>query len=111
MKAQLTVSGRTIEVELSTEQLQQLGVEEKRVKKWEDLENIEGWYVSTSSNICKLDLKTKTFNKLKNVFATENQARSALAMAQLSQLMYRDWETLGNRYCIVTGKQIGRAHV
>ena len=87
MKAQLTVNGRTIEVELSTEQLQQLGVEEKRVKKWEDLENIEGWYVSTSSNICKLDLKTKTFNKLKNVFATENQARSALAMAQLSQLM------------------------
>ena len=46
MKAQLTVNGRTIEVELSTEQLQQLGVEEKRVKKWEDLENIEGWYVS-----------------------------------------------------------------
>ena len=24
---------------------------------------------------------------------------------------YRDWETLGNRVDIVTGKQIGRAHV
>ena len=36
----------------------------------------------------------------KDIYKTEKQAKSALAYAQLTQLM-----------CIVTGKQIGRAHV
>src|SRR5574343_1212206 len=88
MKAQLTINGQTIEVELSAEQLQQLGVEEKRVKKWEDLETIGGLYIDKYENVYRVD-NYPTTREHKNIFATENQARSALAAAQLSQLLKR----------------------
>ena len=51
MKAQLTINGQTIEVEFTTEQLQQLGVEEKKeqeVNKYLPFQPKEGeeyWYI------------------------------------------------------------------
>lgn len=94
MKAQLTVNGQTVEVELSTEQLQQLGVEEKRVKKWDDIGRIKGWYIDEYSSIYNCTGYSSDATN-KNIFATENQARSALAIAQLAQLMKHvnvDWK-------------------
>lgn len=64
--------------------------EKKEIKRWEDLETVRGYYVSTLSNICRFNCHDMPLNSIgKNVFATENQARGVLAMSQLSQLMKR----------------------
>ena len=77
-------------------------------KSWEDLERIKGWYVSSYSKLFNpLDEIALSYNY--KVFKTENQAKSALAMAKLSQLMavYNDgwvanWEDEDEyKYCIV----------
>lgn len=68
-----------------------------RVNSWKELGGIRGWYVSSGSDIQEYDdftngggiASTKSSNK--NIFAFENQARSALAEAQLSQLMLNVW--------------------
>lgn len=49
---------------------------------WEELGVMKGWVIS-EKGISKMDFRIAC----KNIFATESQARSALAMAQLSQLM------------------------
>lgn len=54
---------------------------------WRDIGLMDGYFITKDSAIC---LATECNSKLtqhKNVFATEKQAQSALAMAQLSQLM------------------------
>lgn len=53
---------------------------------WEDLKHISGFYVTTNSNIhdCTDTQATKVTS---NTFFTEDQAKSALAYAQLTQLM------------------------
>lgn len=57
--------------------------------KWEELERISGYYIKGGCNISELNEfnvhDSKHFNK--NVFLTEKHAKSALAMAQISQLM------------------------
>jgi hypothetical protein len=71
-------------------------------KTWEELGKIHGYYHSLSAEICKA-------HNSKCLFATQQQAESALAMAQLSQLhraIVGDWEadwsdTSQNKYCIV----------
>lgn len=79
MKAQLTINDKTIEVELSTEQLQQLGVEEKEeqeVNKYLHFQPKEGeeyWYVTeVYGNISK----TKACDSCgrHNVFRTKEAA-------------------------------------
>ncbi len=74
----------------------ELGV--KKVGKWEDLERISGWFAGSDSRISKWNSTPQ--NSVRNIFATESQAQSALAMAQLSQLMKHvngdwvaDWKT------------------
>lgn len=53
---------------------------------WENLAEIKGWVISNSSTIEKTGkCSVEVYNK--NVFLTEKQAKSALAMAQISQLM------------------------
>lgn len=67
-------------------------------KKWEDLEEIKGCYVSRESRI--FDIKDNAVSVSKNTFTTKEQAEASIALAQLSQLreVYRngwvpDWES------------------
>lgn len=61
------------------------------VKRWRDNENatIDGFFISTHGEISDV---RKLFNTPSsyNTFATEKQARSALAMARLTQIMDND---------------------
>jgi hypothetical protein len=62
-------------------------LEDTLPKSWEELREIQGYYIDYNSEI--EDLKTEDVHEShKNVFKTKKQALSALAMAQLSQLMY-----------------------
>lgn len=56
-------------------------------KTWDELEYIGGYYINSNSLI-KYDANHQTCYEHSNLFKTEKQAKSALAMAQLSQLMY-----------------------
>ena len=75
-------------------------------KTWEELTKVEGYYVGTSGYVCDYQGATKEVNK--NVFATQEQAEAAVALAQLSQLRdaYRqgwkpDWQNHRiKKYCI-----------
>ena len=49
----------------------------------------EGWYIDNDSNI-QHDEWALNFTYNDNVFATEKQAKSALAMARISQLLAHD---------------------
>jgi hypothetical protein len=63
-------------------------------KSWEDLDKIDGYYVSNQSNVFNVKIN-EIQNAERNIFATKEQAEASLAMAQLSQLMkvYNDgWE-------------------
>ena len=60
-------------------------------KSWEELKDIEGWFIGINGRVYEEDSKYKE----RNVFSTEKQAKSALAFAQLSQLVKAlngDWE-------------------
>lgn len=62
-------------------------------KSWEDLTLVKGYYVKSYADIHKCE-NTKPNKENKNVFKTEKQVKSALAFAQLSQLvaeMNGDW--------------------
>lgn len=54
--------------------------------KWEDIKHIEGYCIEINSDIC-IEGKVLTISKNRNLFLTEKHAKSALAMAQISQLM------------------------
>lgn len=63
--------------------------------KWEDLKEVNGYYLTDVGSIQKCVSPKIARSDFKHRFATEKQAKSALAMAQLSQLMaiYNDgWE-------------------
>jgi hypothetical protein len=74
---------------------------------WYDLKNISGFYTDKYSATLKSE-GIYTTDENRNVFATENQAKSALAMAKLSQVMavyndgwVADWSDLRqDKYCI-----------
>jgi len=64
---------------------------------WEELDEIKGWFVNAGSGTEYTQVGTYTHNR--NVFATEEQAEAAVALAQLTQLreVYRqgwkpDWK-------------------
>lgn len=76
------------------------------VKRWEDLIEIEGWYIDDISSIERSHL-LKATGKQRNIFAKKTQAEGVLAMAQLSQLMKDvngdwtpDWSCDNYKYCI-----------
>lgn len=61
-------------------------------RKWEDLGFIKGWFVNHVSQTFPIEMSAKKVYR--NIFATEEQARAAVALAQLSQLreVYRqEW--------------------
>ena len=63
----------------------ELGIK-KELKRWRELGFIDGAYIESDATITIAETNpTDTHGK--NIFATKKQAESALAMAQLSQLM------------------------
>lgn len=70
----------------SDEKIVMLKKKKYRYPKWENLENVKGHFVDSSSTISEFNVHdAKPFNK--NIFLTEKHAKSALAIAQISQLM------------------------
>ena len=62
------------------------------VKRWRDNKDVQikGYYIyGSNSTICYSDSYFNTPNNY-NIFATEKQAKSALAMARISQIMAND---------------------
>lgn len=76
--------------------------------KWEDLDKISGYYISPVGNIYECTSYIDVFTYCnKNIFTTKKQAKSALAYAQLTQLMKAtgdcdvDWSSFDKaKYCI-----------
>lgn len=67
--------------------------EPKLPKTWEELEDIEGYFVKSSSVVSNFSTCDAVLRN-KNIFATKEQAEASIALAQLSQLLkvYRgDW--------------------
>lgn len=58
----------------------------KLTPKWEDLKRISGCYIADNC-IIRPATNVTTNGENKNVFLTEKHAKSALAMAQISQLI------------------------
>ena len=71
---------------------------------WEDLRNVPGVYIAENSCIIPVpDCLVLPHNK--NIFLNEKYAKSALALAQISQLLPHydtnvDWKNGYNKYCI-----------
>lgn len=67
-------------------------------KTWKEINRVAGYFIASDGTICETRSDTYSdpiLNDNKRNFATEKQAKSALAMAQLSQLIavYNDgWE-------------------
>lgn len=58
------------------------------VDTWEDIESVEGFYISNTSGISHVNTDVNKNNSWdKNIFIDVRHAKSALAMAQISQLM------------------------
>ena len=83
----------------------------KQVKVWKDIEKLNGVYIDNYSNLydIKTEINCNTIH-IKNIFIDEKHAKSALAMAQISQLMpyyggaitYDEWHnSILNKYCWV----------
>ena len=58
-------------------------------KSWEELEFIDGFFVSSLSDIAKIGNNTTNDENNKNVFPTKEEAIACLALAQLCQLRDR----------------------
>ena len=77
-------------------------------KSWKELETINGYWVDICSEICE-DEGFECVETHKNIFATEEQAKASIALAQLSQLreVYRgawvpDWYNVDQtKHCII----------
>ena len=74
------------------------------INSWEDLKEIKGVFITKCSSITKYNGINDDNNK--NVFLNEKYAKSALALAQISQLLpYYDakvnWDSFVTKYCIV----------
>lgn len=57
------------------------------INTWKDIKRIEGCFINNYSEIRKLELPTNKDCFDRNVFISERYAKSALALAQISQLM------------------------
>jgi len=68
-------------------------IERKFPKSWGELKSVKGCFVSSSCELVSV-IKSDTKENNKNIFATEEQAKAARALAQLSQLkkVYREIE-------------------
>jgi hypothetical protein len=100
-------NGFEIDKENSTfEQIVFKEIKKELPKTWEDLQKFDGYFVADNSDILQTYENTcKESNK--NIFATEEQAKASIALAQLSQLrdVYRngwvpDWTDETDKYVI-----------
>lgn len=74
----------------------------KLIANWMDLNEVNGYYIDSFSNIEVYENRPVTTEN-KNVFTTENQAKSALAKAQLTQLLksyFSGWNNQLDNYAI-----------
>lgn len=100
-------NGFEIDKENSTfEQIVFKEIKKELPKTWEELKVVTGYYIDEDSEIFMINSIT-TRNHQKNVFATEEQAKASIALAQLSQLreVYRngwvpDWNDYADKYII-----------
>ena len=77
---------------------------EEKINSWKDLKEIEGVFITKCSYIIKYEGSNDDVNK--NIFFNEKYAKSALALAQISQLLPYydsnvDWGNATYKYCIV----------
>lgn len=79
-----------------------------KVNIWEDIKRINGVYINSLSDIAPISGKSEDETDV-NIFIDEKHAKSALAMAQISQLMPyyggpitdKEWKDAGKiKYCI-----------
>ena len=75
------------------------------INSWEDLENIKGVFINYASIIQEVR-ESILDDDNRNVFLNEKYAKSALALAQISQLLPYydtnvDWNRAAVKYCIV----------
>jgi hypothetical protein len=82
-------------------------VEKELPKSWEEIENLQGFFVGYSSKVRITDDSITKSQYNRNTFATEEQAEASIALAQLSQLreVYRqgwtpDWNDTAPKYVI-----------
>lgn len=76
--------------------------------KWESLGAVSGYYIDSCSEI-SCEFSHPSIRIHRNIFATENQAKSCLAMSQISQLMryyngnwVPNWKNKSqDKYCII----------
>jgi hypothetical protein len=87
-------------------QLQEMEFKKELPKSWGELEILKGFWIDDDSDIRTADMDSYSETD-KNVFKTEKQAKKALAMSQLSQLMavYNDdwkpdWSSPQDKYAI-----------
>ena len=78
--------------------------QKKEVKRWEDLKSIKGCYINNDSMILGR-YNCPVISEYRNIFATEKQAKSALAFAQITQLLpyyggYTEFRNGANNYVI-----------
>lgn len=82
-------------------------------KSWEDLKKVRGFYINEHAEIKEIS-SLKTYNDNKNIFPTEEDAKKALAEAQLRQLAYKingekneDWvySEYPSRYAVIFDKR------
>ena len=77
--------GYEIDEENSTFSCIKFKKKSKEINIWKDIRYIEGCFISSDSEI--RELKTPKDNCDQNIFISEKYAKSALALAQISQLM------------------------
>lgn len=56
------------------------------INTWKDIKSIKGYYIDFGSSIAKIE-SNMVEDSNKNIFISEKYAKSALALAQISQLM------------------------
>lgn len=108
--------GYVIDTEKSNLEEGKIVFKKKEVAPWREYTHIlTGYFVALNSDIVQINEQDRFFNDdtNKNVFATEKQAKSMLAMAQLSQIIQNDERFGGpitdkewsdkriSKYCIV----------
>jgi hypothetical protein len=86
---------------------EELNPKPKFPKSWEELKGVSGFYTTTRGAVIHTQAQPIE-NYSFSVYATEKQAKSALAMAQLSQLMKvyndgweADWDDSTDKACVI----------
>lgn len=94
------------EIDMEKSSFERIVFKKKKViNSWEDLEKVKGVFINYASNIQECSEAT-TDDDNRNVFLNKKYAKSALALAQISQLLpYYDsnvaWNRATVKYCIL----------